>query len=175
MFYKYIFATVVLSIFAFAASDIKNLKTFQAQFTQTITSNSSDVILYKGQVFIKSSGKILWKYKTPVEKNVYIDNNSAIVDEPELEQAIFTKLENEINIIQLLKDAKKIDNNKYSSKIDSVQYLIFTKNNKIEKISYEDNLENSVEINFSNIIQDEDISDSIFIFSIPSNYDLIRK
>ncbi|MFX4155806.1 outer-membrane lipoprotein carrier protein LolA, partial [Aliarcobacter butzleri] len=77
---------------------------------QTITSNSSDVILYKGQVFIKSSGKILWKYKTPVEKNVYIDNNSAIVDEPELEQAIFTKLENEINIIQLLKDAKKIDN-----------------------------------------------------------------
>ncbi|WP_026803769.1 LolA-like outer membrane lipoprotein chaperone [Aliarcobacter lanthieri] len=175
MFYKITFAMVMLSIFAFATSDIKNLKSFQAQFTQTITSNSNDIIEYKGEVFIKSSGKILWKYKTPVEKNVYIDNNSAIVDEPELEQAIFTQLENEINIIQLLKDSKKIDNNKYSAAIDGINYLIFTKDNKIEKISYKDNLENSVEINFLKIIQDEDIPDSLFIFSIPSNYDLIRK
>lgn len=49
----------------------------------------------------------MWKYKTPVVKNVYIENNMAIVDEPELEQAIFTTLENEINILKLLKEAKK--------------------------------------------------------------------
>jgi len=175
MFYKLLFAIYMLVSFAFATSDIKNLKSFQAKFTQTITSNSNDVIEYKGKVFIKDSGKILWKYETPVEKNVYIYNNSVIIDEPELEQAIFTQLENEINIIQLLKDAQKVANDTYSSRIDGIKYLIFTKNSKVEKISYKDSLENSIEINFSNIIQNESIEDSIFVFNTPSNYDLIRK
>jgi len=175
MFYKLLFTISMLVSFAFATNDIKNLKSFQAKFTQTITSNSNDIIEYKGEVFIKDSGKILWKYKTPVEKNVYIYNNSVIIDEPELEQAIFTQLENEINIIQLLKDAKKVANDTYSSRIDGIKYLIFTKNSKVEKISYKDNLENSIEINFFNIIQNESIEDSIFVFNTPSNYDLIRK
>ena len=111
MFYKLIFTLFIFSSFSFSASDIQNLKSFQSKFTQTITSSSSDIITYQGEVFIKNSGQILWKYKTPVVKNVYIENNMAIVDEPELEQAIFTTLENEINILKLLKEAKKIDNN----------------------------------------------------------------
>ena len=83
--------------------------------------------------FYKSSGQILWKYKTPVVKNVYIENNMAIVDEPELEQAIFTTLENEINILKLLKEAKKIDNNNYVSTIDGTKYQISMSSNKIKK------------------------------------------
>jgi len=175
MFYKLVFAISMLVSFAFATNEIKNLKSFQAKFTQTITSNSNDIIEYKGEVFIKNSGKILWKYKTPIEKNVYINNNSIIIDEPDLEQAIFTQLENEINIMQIFKDAKKISNDTYSSIIDGIQYLIFTKNSKVEKISYKDILENSIEINFFNIIQNENIEDNIFVFNAPSNYDLIRK
>ena len=124
MFYRLIFTLFIFSSFSFSSSDIQNLKSFQSKFTQTITSSSSDIITYQGEVFIKSSGQILWKYKTPVKKNVYIDNSMAIVDEPELEQAIFTKLEDEINIIKLLKDAKKVDNENYISTIDGVKYSI---------------------------------------------------
>ena len=109
MFYKLIFTLFIFSSFSFSSSDIQNLKSFQSKFTQTITSSSSDIITYQGEVFIKNSGQILWKYKTPVVKNVYIDNNMAIVDEPELEQAIFTTLENEINFLLLLFAAIKID------------------------------------------------------------------
>ena len=84
MFYKLIFTLFIFSSFCFSSNDIQNLKSFQSKFTQTITSSSSDIITYQGEVFIKSSGQILWKYKTPVVKNVYIEkielNGKAVKD-----------------------------------------------------------------------------------------------
>ena len=70
MFYKLIFSSMLLLSVCFAANDIKNLDTFKASFTQKIVSTSDNIIEYKGNVFIKKSGKILWKYKTPVVKNL---------------------------------------------------------------------------------------------------------
>ena len=90
MFYKLIISSMLLLSVCFASNDIKNLDTFKASFTQKIVSTSDNIIEYKGDVFIKKSGKILWQYKTPVVKNVYINDSFAVVDEPELEQAIFT-------------------------------------------------------------------------------------
>ncbi len=175
MFYKVLVIFISLFIASSASADIRNLDSFYGNFEQTIVSSSENKIEYKGKVFIKSSGKILWKYETPIIKNVYIDNSMAIVDEPELEQAIFTKLEDEINIIKLLKDAKKVDNENYISTIDGVKYSIKIKNDKIEKITYKDNLDNLVTINFSNVVINQEINDEIFKFIVPSNYDVIRK
>lgn len=177
MFYKSLIFLALFCISSIASSDIRNLDSFKASFTQIITSSSNNIIEYKGEVFIKKSGKILWKYETPVVKNVYINNDFAIVDEPELEQAIFTQLESEINIIKLLNTSKKIDKNSYSTNIDDVDYLITVSNNddKIKEIKYKDKLENSVEIKFSNVIQNDEISDEIFKFIVPDYYDIIRK
>ena len=177
MFYKIIISSTLFCLSCFGANDIKNLDSFKANFSQIITSTSDNIIEYKGEVFIKKSGKILWKYKTPVEKNVYINDNFAVVDEPELEQAIFTELESEINIIKLLNTSKKIDDNTYNTNIDDVDYAIKTSksNDKIEFINYKDKLENKVEIKFSNVIQNGEISDDIFKFTIPEHYDIIRK
>lgn len=175
MFYRAcLFFTMLITLLN-ASDDIKNLKTFQANFIQTITSSSQNIIKYEGEVFIKNSGKILWKYKSPIIKNVYIDNRAAIVDEPDLEQAIFTQLESEINIIDLINSSKKITNNKYTSEIDGILYTILTQDNKIEKIIYKDTLDNSVEIVFFDSTINQNIDDSLFIFKLPSNYDLIRK
>lgn len=154
---------------------MKNLDSFFGNFKQTITSDSKSVIEYSGKVFIKKSGKILWQYETPIKKNVYIDDDVAIVDEPELEQAIFTKLDNEINIIKLLNEAKKVDNENYVSTVNGIKYSIKAINDKISKITYKDELDNLVAINFLNIVQNGEISDEIFKFIIPSNYDVIRK
>ena len=177
MFYKLIISSMLLLSVCFASNDIKNLDTFKASFTQKIVSTSDNIIEYKGDVFIKKSGKILWQYKTPVVKNVYINDSFAVVDEPELEQAIFTELDSEINIIKLLNTSKKIDDNTYNTNIDDVDYLIKTSksNDKIEFINYKDKLENKVEIKFSNVIQNGEISDDIFKFTIPGHYDIIRK
>ncbi|BAK73271.1 MAG: LolA-like outer membrane lipoprotein chaperone [Arcobacter sp.] len=177
MFYKSLILLVLFCISCVASSDIRNLDSFKASFTQIITSSSNNIIEYKGEVFIKKSGKILWKYETPVVKNVYINNDFAIVDEPELEQAIFTQLESEINIIKLLNTSKKMDNDTYSTNIDDVEYLITLSKNdeKIKEIKYKDKLENNVEIKFSNVIQNGEISDEIFKFIVPEYYDIIRK
>lgn len=175
MFYRVFFILGFFTLSFLNANDIKNLDSFFGNFKQTITSDSKSVIEYNGKVFIKKSGKILWQYETPIKKNVYIDNNMAIVDEPELEQAIFTKLDNEINIIKLLNEAKKVDNENYISTINGIKYSIKVSGDKISKIAYKDELDNLVAINFLNIVQNGDISDEIFKFIIPSNYDVIRK
>lgn len=175
MFYRVFFILGFLTLSFLNANDIKNLDSFFGNFKQTITSDSKSVIEYNGKVFIKKSGKILWQYETPIKKNVYIDNSMAIVDEPELEQAIFTKLDNEINIIKLLNEAKKVDNENYISTINGIKYSIKVNGDKISKIAYKDELDNLVAINFLNIVQNGDISDEIFKFIIPSNYDVIRK
>ena len=177
MFYRLVIAFVLFCVSSMASTDIRDLDSFKASFVQVITSNSQNKIEYKGDVFIKKSGKILWKYKTPVVKNVYINNDYAVVDEPELEQAIYTKLESEINIIKLLNNSKKVNENSYTTNIDDVDYLIKTSkdDNKISYIKYKDKLENDVEIKFSNVVQNGEISDEIFKFVVPEHYDVIRK
>ncbi|MDD2896012.1 MAG: LolA-like outer membrane lipoprotein chaperone [Aliarcobacter sp.] len=177
MFYKFIIASTLFCLSCIASNDIRDLDSFKASFSQVITSNSDNKIEYTGEVFIKKSGKILWKYKTPVVKNVYINNDFAIVDEPELEQAIYTQLESEINIIKLLNGSKKVNDNSYTTNIEDVDYLIKTSkdDDKISYIKYKDKLENNVEIKFSNVVQNGDISDVMFKFTVPDNYDVIRK
>lgn len=174
MFYKMIFAIIVFFIAINAAADIKNLESFKADFTQSIKSINDKIIEYKGEVFIKNSGKILWKYKTPIEKNVYILNDFAIVDEPELEQAIYTQLQSEINIIKLLNTSRKINENTYLANIDDIDYLIEAPS-EIKLIKYKDKLDNNVEIKFRNQVTNENIQDSIFKFTAPEHYDIIRK
>ena len=175
MFYKFLIGLVLFSISLVASNDIRNLETFKASFTQIITSSTQNVIEYEGEVFIKKSGKIFWKYESPVVKNVYINNDSAVVIEPELEQAIFTQLESEINIIKLLNNSKKVSENLYTTNIDDVDYSIKTVNDKINQITYKDKLENSVDIKFSNVVQNGNISDDIFKYEVPDTYDIIKK
>lgn len=177
MFYKILLSFLCFFAFSSASVDIKKLETFQAQFTQSIKSTTGKIIQYKGDVFIKNTGKILWKYKTPIEKNVYVLNNFAIIDEPELEQAIYTELQSEINIIKLIQNAIKLNDNSYLATIDSVEYIIQTsaQTKKIDNISYKDKLDNTVVIKFANSIENNKIDDSVFKFTAPDYYDIIRK
>ncbi|RXJ87033.1 LolA-like outer membrane lipoprotein chaperone [Arcobacter sp. CECT 8985] len=175
MFYKII---IFLGIFfiSFANANIfKNINSFQADFVQLIKNSSNKNIEYKGQVFIKNDGKVLWRYKSPIIKNVYINKNFAIVDEPELEQAIFTSLDKKIDIVKLLNSAKKVGQNKYSAKLYNVDYEIVVKDKKISEILYKDELENKITIKFSNIKQNISLDDKIFKFTAPNYYDIIRK
>lgn len=175
MFYKAIFFWAFLVVSLVQANTLEDIKSFQANFTQTITNSSKSNIEYKGEVFIKNSGMVLWKYKEPIIKNVYINNTFAIVDEPELEQAIFTSLENEINIIKLLQGAKKVSENIYKTSLYNVNYQIVIKDKKVSSISYIDELENSIEITFSNIKQNITLNNDLFKFEAPEYYDIIRK
>lgn len=175
MFYKLLILSMFFLLTSASANILKDIKTFEANFEQKIINPSDKEIVYKGHLFIKEPSNILWQYKQPVIKNVYIINNVAVIDEPELEQAIFSRLKNEIDILQLIKTAKKIDNNRYLAKVYDVDYTLITKNNKIEKIEYKDTLENKVTILFNDVVQNSFIDDEVFKFLPPENYDIIRK
>ena len=179
MVYKILLLSLlsISSMFASTITSIKleNLKSFQANFVQKVTNESDKTVAYKGELFIKNNGKVLWKYNTPILKNVYILNNIVIIDEPELEQAIYSTLEDNIDMIRLLKEAKKINENKYQTKLYNTLYTIMIKDNKINSISYKDELENKILISFDKAKQNIDLNDDIFNFLAPEFYDIIKK
>ncbi len=176
MFYKIGLFLISFLIVSNASIDIKNLDNFKSDFTQKIKSTNGKEISYEGKVFIRKDGKVLWQYKKPVIKNVYVSNNYVIVDEPELEQAIYTTLKSEINITKLLSKAKKSKDNHYIAMYQDTKYQITTENDKIiKKIEYKDKLDNNVTIDFENAEVNLDIDSSIFKFTAPTYYDIIRK
>jgi outer membrane lipoprotein carrier protein len=157
------------------AQEAFNIKTFEAYFKQTVLNSSDKEIVYEGKVFIKEPSKILWQYESPVIKNVYVIANTVVVDEPELEQAIYTRLENEINLLKLIKKSVKKTDNLYETTIGDTKYEIVLNNNQIQRIVYLDELENKVTIDFMKVKQNKSISDTLFQFTPPSFYDVIKK
>lgn len=175
MFYRLLLLLALLISFASANIDFEKMETFKANFTQTVTNESGKKITYDGEIFVKKSGKVLWKYQEPIKKDVYIIDQRVIIDEPELEQVVLTTLEKNIDIVTLLKNAKELKKNLYSTKLYDTEYFIIVKDDKIEKIYFKDELSNNIDIDFSNIKINAQIDDSLFMFIIPENYDVIEK
>ena len=167
---------VLISIIIFISTgfanifDIQNLK---ADFTQTIKNNSSNTISYKGNIVFNKKN-ILWHYDEPI-KNVYITNSKIIIDEPELEQAIISKIDEELNLLNILKESRKIDDTTYENTINNIIYTIKINNNNLQSILYKDELDNDVSIEFLNVKTNIFINKDIFVFNPPSYYDIIRK
>ncbi len=162
----------LLYLYGFKLSDIK---TYQANFIQTITNPQNKILKYKGNIYIKYPSSILWNYKEPIEKDIYIKQSIVTIIEPDLEQAIITNLEKNINIFDIFKNAKLISPNNYKALFNDTDYYINVKNNQIKSISYKDKLDNHIKIVFSKILQNRSISNNIFEFIIPLEYDTIRK
>jgi outer membrane lipoprotein carrier protein len=141
------------------------IETYQADFVQVVTSPSNKIIKYNGMIYIKQPNKMLWNYTTPILKYVYMNNLNIIIDEPELEQAIYTKLTNEINLLDFLNNPDLVDD----------KYTLKFQDNKLISISYNDELENNINISFKNIRVNTNISDQLFQFIAPLDYDIIKK
>ena len=142
-----------------------DIQTYQANFIQLVTNPSNTTVSYEGKIYIKQPSKMLWQYKTPIIKYVYMDKKKIIIDEPELEQAIFTKLTDEINLINFLNNPSLVDK----------KYKLTFKDKILTKIQYSDEMENNIIINFTNIKIDKNIPDQLFQFIAPLDYDIIKK
>ena len=153
---------LVISLFA----NEQHINTLEAIFIQKVTNPSNKTITYKGKIYIRQPNQMLWIYKTPIIKNVYMVGQQIIMVEPELEQAIFTSLSKEINLIELINNPSKVDK-KYK--------LGYNKDGVIKSISYKDEVDNNTLIEFINIKVNGYIKNSIFFTNIPDDYDIIRK
>jgi len=118
--------TLIVNLF----STNLDIQTYQANFIQLVTNPSNTTISYEGKIYIKQPSKMLWQYKTPIIKYVYMDKKKIIIDEPELEQAIFTKLTDEINLINFLNNPSLVDK----------KYKLTFKDKILTKIQYSDEM-----------------------------------
>jgi outer membrane lipoprotein carrier protein len=173
-----IFRSILLcyfTVFQALAFDFHTVDTYKANFSQTITNPSGKEILYSGEIFIKKPLKILWRYSEPIQKDVYLIDDRVIIIEPDLEQAIISKLDKQINILQVLQDGEKIDTNRYKAILHNRPYIYTIKENQLSSISYKDEVDNQVNIHFTHIAQNSNLSDTTFDFDIPPYFDIIRK
>ncbi len=154
---------------------ILDFKTISTNFKQIVKNKSGNEAIYKGTLKIKGNDKILWSYQTPVIKNVYINKNNVIIDEPELEQAITSSLNDELNMVKIINNSKKVSANTYENTLEDTKYRIIIENNVLKSVSYKDELDNKVLIFFTNFQKDIFINDGVFSFKIPKHYDVIKK
>ena len=170
---KVLIISLFLSTLVFG--NILDFKTISTSFKQIVKNKSGNEAIYKGELKIKGNDKILWSYKTPIVKNVFINKNSVIIDEPELEQAITSSLSDELNMVKIINNSKKISQNTYENTLDDTKYTIIIENNILKSVTYKDELDNKVTITFTNFQKDVSLSDTIFSFTIPKYYDVIKK
>lgn len=169
------FLLLILLVINIYADDFKNIKTFEADFKQKIINNTGKEIEYRGKIYIKHPSMLFWRYDNPIEKLVYIINRYVTIIEPELEQAVISKLQNEINILELLKKAKKINKNTFEAELQNRKYTLVLKDNILKEIKYTDEIDNNIVLSFFNTKQNHNIENGIFKYNIPYEYDVIKK
>jgi len=166
---------LVVFLINFSFAKILDFNSLKADFIQILTNEQNKTIRYSGTLYVKRPNDIVWDYKSPIKKIIYIKSYEIVVYEPELYQAIITKNQKEINPIEILKNAKKITPNLMVSTFEDKEYKIYHKNGKILKISFVDVADNKVEIKFSTYQKDISLDDDLFNFKPSVDIDIIRE
>jgi outer membrane lipoprotein carrier protein len=169
-----LFATFLLTCSALLAGAF-DFETISSEFKQTITNEENSKIVYTGSFYASTKAKALWIYKSPIDKKIYFSKNQVVIVEPELEQVIITNLQNTPNLTEILKSAKSVDDNTFETTYDDTKYVIDVKNEKIERISYSDKLENKVTIELFNQSINTFLDDSLFKATIPDGFDVVTQ
>lgn len=166
---------LLLLLFGISFASLVDIKSFDANFTQSVSDEKGKQLLYTGHIRALSPKYALWEYKTPVEKNIYVRPMRITIIEPEIEQAIVRKLSIDFDFFKMIAHAKEISKDSYVAIINETKYLIKVKKKLINSISYRDEFDNSIHILFTNQVQNEPISKEIFTPLIPKDYDIIDR
>ena len=172
---KILLSTIFLSCTLLSAN-ITQLTSLESNFKQSITNDQNSRITYSGKMYAsKQNNQALWIYTSPIEKKIYYKDGSIVIIEPELEQAIFAKLSKVPNVLNLLNSAKQISENRYETTFNNVKYTIEVAGDKIKNIVYTDEIQNRVNIEFNTQKTNEKIDNSMFVYTIPEDYDILEQ
>jgi outer membrane lipoprotein carrier protein len=170
---KPLITTIILALSMYA--EIIDYKTFKSDFTQTITNPSGKTISYSGNIVANNENMYIWRYNKPIIKEVYIIQSDVIINEPELEQTIYTTLDSQINLFELIKKAKKVSKYEYISNFNEVEYGLYFKNDLLQSIAYKDEIDNKVNIIFKNQQINQNIDSKTFLFDQNPDFDIIKR
>jgi outer membrane lipoprotein carrier protein len=163
-----------LALFSLSFASIENISSFKADFVQSVTDEKNKVLHYNGKVIALKPQNALWKYSKPVTKDVYMNPQTIVIIEPEIEQVIIRGVESNFDFFNMISHAKKIGKNRYETSYQNTKFDIKTKNEMVESITYRDEFENKIEILFTNQTQNETIDKDVFVPNIPEGYDIVK-
>lgn len=149
----------------------EHIKTFQAAFTQH-TRSQDNTLVYSGRLYVKSPAKAKWVYDRPTQKEIYISDDKAIVYEPLLDQASIGQAK--IDFLKILQQAAKQPDGSYVTDFEGTHYTLLLEKDLPKKLAFIDELDNAIEIIFSNVRINAPISDDEFVFVSPPNIDMIE-
>ena len=153
-----------------------NIQTLESNFKQDITNDQNAVITYTGKMYAtRTKNQALWEYNTPIVKKIYYKDGKLVIIEPELEQVIYAKLNKVPNVLKLIKSAKKVADDTLQTRFNNITYNILIEGNKIINITYVDEMQNSVVIEFSNEKVNRYLNNNIFAYTIPEDYDILEQ
>jgi outer membrane lipoprotein carrier protein len=169
---KIIFGTLLSASLALASLD--SIHSFHADFSQAVTDDKNTTIQYSGKIWAQKPQEALWRYITPIQKDVYINEFNMTIVEPEIEQVIIKNIQAKIDFFQMIKNAKKIDPTRYEAYYNNVRFMIEMNEKVIQSISYQDDFDNTVIISFTKQKQNTKIDKEIFEAKYPLDFDVIR-
>ncbi|MGZ8548691.1 MAG: LolA-like outer membrane lipoprotein chaperone [Sulfuricurvum sp.] len=149
------------------------ISSFHSKFEQRIMDEHGKAILYRGELWAAKPQNALWVYQSPIQKSVYINAKTLTIIEPTIEQATVKTLEREIDFLEIIKKAKKVDNEHYSATVNGLTYAVTFKSDLLSTIGYTDSYDNRVTIKFLNPSTNKLIETRRFKPVIPSDFDLI--
>lgn len=152
----------------------KDIHSFNSKFEQTITDDNGKTIRYTGELWASKPQNALWLYQKPIQKRVYINTNKITLIEPSIEQVTLRTLDDEIDFLQIVQQAKKVDDEKYIATLKGEKYTVIFKNDLLSSISFMDGFDNKIVIKFTNPSQNKGIESSKFKPIIPEDYDIIK-
>jgi len=135
-----------------------------------------------------------WEYKAPSENEIISDGEFLYLYDPDLKQVIVSKLDKQVGIspaMLLVSDniheffnTKLITNSSNSSKYKATpkdldraffKQVVFKFNfDQLKEMKITDNFDNETTIQFSKIIQNQDINVGKFLFNYPDGIDVIK-
>lgn len=152
----------------------QDINSFSSPFEQRIVDEHGKVITYRGELWAAKPQNALWSYQKPIQKSVYINAKRLVILEPQLEQVSIRSLGDEIDFLEIIKKAKRIDNDHYKATVNGQTYNIIFKNDLLNAIQYTDSYDNKVSIQFLKPTQNGTIPPSRFVPTIPSGYDVLK-
>jgi len=149
---------------------------FQADFVQKVTNPKNKVITYEGSMQFSDKTKLKWIYTSPTKKEVCTDGKILTVVDHDLEQVSSYLINKGLDLLSILRQAKKYKNNIYLANYQNRRYTIqVDKDGMIQSVAYFDDLDNKVQIVFKKMQYGKgNLKSSDMNCTAPKTYDVIK-
>jgi len=147
-----------------------------ATFVQKVTTPRKKTVRYTGDLLLNRSREFRWRYARPSRREICGDGSRVRVIDHRLEQVVVYKVGSLLDMMQLLKRAKRYRKDIYLARYHGTQYTLkIDTQGHIEQIAYKDKMDNVVNIHLHNVqYRPDPIAPRKLRCPVPKTYDIIK-